>query len=252
MHSSEDKTKDDAELTVVFGKNAIRIKFKEMDRYEKGETLIRIDSGKIYMLNTEKKTFTSKKLREFGSQSLQLPAKEIAGYKTSSVKAAGATAIGSMAAMFRLRDVVCYTADSLNYTVPEKYASNAEFAFLHEGKIILGAEMKPPTWSFGDGDEDDIDMREAMRSVTIEAISVKWETFKDDDLSVPPGYVKHQYNRYPSDSLYALDSAITMTDSVKPAKPMETKPVKKPATNKKQPIKPKINKTQPGVIRKPD
>jgi hypothetical protein len=253
LHSNEDESKDDGELTVAFGKNALSIKFKEKDRFDKTVLLIRIDSGKIYTLDTETKTFTSRRMKKQENLPEQLPGKKIAGYSTSAIKVGSNSAISALTGIFRLRDVVFYCSDSLFYAMPEKYASNAELAFLHKGKIILGAEMKPLNYSMSDGDEEYKDKKDALINILIEAKSVKWEEFKDNEFSIPTDYIKYK-NEIPASDSTAVFEEKTMNavDSVIEVKPAETKPVKKPPVNKKQPAKPKskTNGTQP--IRKPE
>jgi hypothetical protein len=251
-----DKKDNDAYLTVLFGKDGIKMKFAEKDKSDKEELLIRVDSGKIFTLNTGEKTFTAKKLVQKKKVDLNLSDKKIAGYNTHAVDMSANAIMGMMGSMSMGGSAVFYISDSLLYPVPEKYTNNMELTLVQNGRIILGAELKFGRYRpFGEEDDEPENNQEEMnekQSITVEAASVKWEAFDGNEFTIPVDFVKrtNNYNDMPlSDSTIMFDTAIQSMDSV-----AVKAPVKKPATNSKQPAKPKAktNNTKSGAIRKPE
>jgi hypothetical protein len=241
IHIPDDKVVA-PELVVLFGKNALRLKFKEKGDYDKEEIVIRLDSGKIYTLNTEEKTFRVKKLVEKEKNDSTLAGKKIAGFNTKAVDLSGSGAGGSFGSYFGTANTVFYIADSLFYFLPEKYTPNQELIFLYQNQIALGANI-----TLSDKyEEADADSTGKKRNISAEAISVKWETIDENEFSVPADFVKYTYES-------RVDTAIEMVDTAIAAPPV--KPVKKPSVNNtKQPAKPKTKagSTKTGAIRKPE
>jgi len=254
LHSSDKN--EDAQLEVHFGKNAIKMKFTEKDNAEKEGVIVRLDSGKKYVLNTEEKTFRVKRLAQLVKHELNASNKKIAGYNTRPVDLTGNALLGMMGGLFRGAGTVFFVSDSLFYPIPEQYGSNIELLMIHQGRIVLGAEIKTGSVSLFD-DEDDENMEDDKMEITASAISIKWENFNEHEFAIPADFVKYT-DTYATDSSAAPDSLMAMPDSIATTEPVKWKPktkeVKKKVTPTKQPVKPKtkVTNSKDGSIRKPD
>jgi hypothetical protein len=249
LHSAEDK--EDGQLTILFGKNAVRLKMLEKNAIDKQELIVRIDSGRVYTLNTEEKTFRSRKLLEKKNNAANFPARNISGFTASPLDASNNSAMGLIGGLFTGRTIIFYVADSLFYPVPDKYSSNPELLFSQGGKIALGLEIKRAN-KFQDDDKGVLDTL-LSAEITVEATSIKWGPINESEFSIPDDYAKaaaiNQYYPGLADSSMILeDSAAMMTDTVNitstmpiPKPPSKTKtpakPVKKAGTDKTAPIK---------------
>src|ERR1051325_841939 len=114
LHSNEEKK--DAELLVSFGKNGIKLKFREKENFDDEVILVNLDSGKVYTVNVAEKTYRAKKLMV--EQKEDMPAdKMIAGYKTKAIDISGGSALGAIGGMLGGGKFVVFAADSLLYFV---------------------------------------------------------------------------------------------------------------------------------------
>jgi hypothetical protein len=124
---------------------------------------------------------------------------------------------------------------------------------IHQGRIVLGAEIKTRSVSLFDDENNDEDMEDDKMEITASALSVKWENFNENEFAIPADFVKYT-NTYASDSIAAPDSILVMLDSMAMLDATKTKEVKKKATPTKQPAKPKskVNNSKDGTKKKPD
>src|SRR5690242_10003299 len=72
--------KDAPEVVLEFGPNKIKVKSRTKEDYDKTYLLIDLDSGKIFTVSTDTKTFFSRRLTEV-STSQNSTKKTIAGYQ---------------------------------------------------------------------------------------------------------------------------------------------------------------------------
>ncbi|MDP4264819.1 MAG: hypothetical protein Q8941_19985 [Bacteroidota bacterium] len=244
LHASQES--EDAQLAILFGKNAVKLKMTEKNAPGKDELIIRLDLGELYTLDFGEKTFHARNLIEKKKADSGLSAKKIAGFMATPITLSDIPLMSVIAMLSRGGDPVIYVADSLFYFIPEKYSSNPELIFSHGGKITLGMEIKGNN-SLSENDENN---RQGA-DITIEATSVKWETFNDDEFSIPADFIK-QYSPITDDSARSVDSTLKiMADTTQGP---QTKPVKQSPANTKQPAKPKTktNNTKTGAMRKPE
>src|SRR5258706_9611228 len=78
---------DDGQLTILFGKNGVKLKMTDKTGEQKEQLLIRLDSGKLFTLDTQEKTFKAKRLAE--KQKVDLAGKTIAGFHAKAFDVAG-------------------------------------------------------------------------------------------------------------------------------------------------------------------
>jgi hypothetical protein len=113
LHSSDKN--EDAQLEVHFGKQAIKMKFTEKDKPENESVIVRIDSGKKYVLNTEEKTYRVKRLIQRIKPELNASNKKIAGFNISAIDLSGNAIIGMLGGLFSGAGTVFFISDSLFY-----------------------------------------------------------------------------------------------------------------------------------------
>lgn len=247
LHNSAEE-KQDAELTALFGKNSIRLRFKEKENYDKEEVLINLDSGKVFTLNSTEKTYRAKKLISADFKAVDMSAKTIAGYSTTAIDISQQSVAGSL---FGGGKLVLYKANDLYFPVPEKYSTNPELMIVSQNKIVLGAVMKYSSKGIFPTDEGETDTLPEMPVITVDAISVKLMNLPTEDFIVPADYAKYSYKDYPVvDSVAAMvDSAILVIDSLTTAEPPPPPSAKAPAKPKSKPVK---SSTKTNAARKPD
>lgn len=239
---NDTKKNEDAELTILFAKNKIRLSLKDKkdsaSDLDYSTSIINIDSGKIFTLNTYDSSYSAKKLIE--KHSLETPTRKlIAGYAaTSYIEDSKMSILGYFK---RSSNLVFYISDSLNYTLPEKYSINPEFLMINKNKIVLGAEMYVDfsAWS----DENDSTKNDGR--ISIEATRILPMQMPDSAFEIPSYYFNSK-DRYGG---YAMaDSTKLIMDSV-------VKAPKKQTTKKGGHKPPPLKKTTPikssAIIRKP-
>src|SRR2546423_15422672 len=131
----ENDKPDDAELTAMFGKAGIKLKFREKSEFDKEVILINLDSGMVYTLNTNDKTYKRKDLIEKKSSPQQFSDRIIAGYKTRTIELSN-NKLGALSSLFMGGQVVLYRSDSLFYFLPEKYSANPELIAVNDNRIV--------------------------------------------------------------------------------------------------------------------
>lgn len=242
IHDNEGK--GDHELTALFGRAGIKVKYREKDDYDKDILLISLDSGVIYTINESAKTFTAKNLlvRQLHRD---LPDKMIAGYNTRAVDMSD-----KLSFLQSLRGLggklILYPSDSLFYPVPDKYSANPELVIVNNSHIVLGADFTigVPSVEEDNEQEDSTDTR-YQTMVNIFAKEITWRSFDEKEFQVPPGYTfnQHSYDDYLSDSTIVRDTADVMADTVatKPLPPV-SKTIPKQGSRPKNKTKASSNK----------
>ncbi|NML21902.1 hypothetical protein HHL16_13515 [Pseudoflavitalea sp. G-6-1-2] len=243
--TSKSTTRDKApDLSVRFGKNAIRIVATNAAREEMDDLLIRLDSGMMYTLRADEKTFKAKPLINTESNREFVGPTEIAGYKVNTFNLADAGYSVLNAVMAKIGKVWLFPSKDLRYPVPVKYLQNMELCMIHDNQIVLGISIIDQLKSYSDSASSD--------TMTIQATSVKPEVFPDSVFEVPKdytAYVEPVYNdmdsaAYPAEIV--TDSAVDATYAVPegpPAAPKKKTAVKKKAGAVKSPArKPSVKK----------
>lgn len=238
--------KKEQELTAMFGRPGIKLKFREGNEYDKEVVLINLDSGVVYTLNESEKTFRATYLKTKQLQQKQdLPEKTIVGYNTKPIDIA--SNIGNYGYLASIGgNFILYRSDSLFYPVPEKYSVNPELIIVNNNNIVLGASINMDN-SLNPDMVDDSTNYESQGMLSIEAREIKWQPIDEKEFQVPLDYKKFSYNDYSPDSTALIDTTFA-TDTVleKPAKPAQ-----KPATKQNSKPKTKTKTTANKDIRKP-
>jgi hypothetical protein len=245
--------KGNAELTIIYGPNKIKIKIREKEDFDKTWLLIDLDSGKSFTINSEAKTFESKKLAETSSETIATP-KTIAGYSTSPVNISGGGLGGLMGFS---GNTVVYTAPDLYYPIPKKYSGNPQLLMIQDNHVVLGAEIKLAFPRMGAEMPDSLS---AQMKISVEAKKVIPESVDVVEFSIPDNYTLQSKN-YSSmtdtaysvgDSTLMYDTTMMVMDStaVPPPPRNKIKSTSKPSTQKKtiptktEAIKPKKTQTK--------
>ncbi len=231
--TAEDKP--DAELKVLFGTNAIKIRFKEKETYDSNELLVLFDSAAQYNISPESNTYKKKALI-LKQPAAFSPAKTIAGYHTTGVLQESNSLGQLLGSFMMMSNSVFYVADSLHYTVPAQFGPNPVFASVQNNKIVLGAEIVMQS-----GFEESADTLRYKTVITAEAIDIKPMHFDNNIFSIPAGYVESKYTQT---EMPVMDTAAVAVDTA-----VISKPLKKTA---KKPVKPAGKKTSspPAAIRR--
>jgi hypothetical protein len=232
---------DEAELKVYFGKNVLRLKFRDKEFFDKEELVVKIDSGKTYTLNTKAKTYFGRPLFRAKPAVVKADEKTIAGYKTQAGESMAFSISSVLGERFRANQVVAYTAPDLYFPVPDSLRINPEFLVIHDNHIALRLEARFAR------EFDITDTR--SESFTMEAVEVIPMTVPTADFMIPPaGYTEDR--RFMADD-YPADSVAVMVDTVVTTEAMEEPPPPPPPPA--APIAPKKKKNgQTSPARKPD
>lgn len=231
--TAEDKP--DAELKILFGPKAMKLRFKEKEDYDKNELLVLFDSAAQYTLNTENKTY-KKRILTLRSEPSFIKNKNIAGYSTTGI-INERNSISQLASEFMtMGNSIFYLADTLYYTIHSYFGPDPVLSAIQNNKIVLGAEIMMQTGTY--------EMTDASKNkniITAEAIEVKPMHFADNMFSLPADYTSNINSTYEEP---VADSAMAVMDTVAAPKPIK-KSVKKPA----KPVEKKTN-NQPAAIRR--
>lgn len=230
LHASgEDKP--DAELKILFGTNALKLRFKERENYEGNELLVLFDSAAQYTLNPDNRTYKKKALVLKQAVTFS-PAKTIAGYSTTGVPQEG-NSLGQLLGSFMMMgNSVFYVADTLFYHIPQKFGPNPVLSAIQQNKIVLGAEIMMQSGFYETGDT-----ARYKTIITADAIEVKPMHFDDTVFVIPSGYTDSKYTeteiRMADSAAVAVDTAVipkpVKKGVKKPSKPTGKKPVSQPA-----------------------
>lgn len=232
---------DDAELKVYFGKNALRLKFREKEFFNMEELVVRIDSGKTYTLNTTHKTYFGRPLFIAKPPVVRADEKTIAGYKTQSEERIAFSVSTVLGDRFRASQLLSYTAPELFFPVPDSLRINPEFLVVHNNHIALRLEARfAKTFDISD---------DRAESFTMEAVEVIPMTVPSADFMIPPaGYTEDR--RFAADD-YMMDSLAVVVDTVVSTEVWSEPPPPPPPRAAPMPAKKKKN-GQTSPARKPD
>jgi len=242
IHDNEGK-KADEEITALFGKAGIKVKYRKDDQYDKEVLLINLDSGAIYTLNESEKTFTKKYL--ITRKPMQTtPDQMIAGYNTKAVDMSGN--MGYLGAASGLgTEIILHRSDSLFYPVPDKYWGNSELVIINNNHIVLGADIAMRDGFGREAQEEDSVSANEKDVVNIVAKEIKWEILDEKEFQVPADFTKYSYSTFeypqivdPSDTMALQDSVMVAPDTVatkihKPTEKAASKPGSKPKSKSK-------------------
>ena len=251
--------KPEGNLTLSFIPNHIRLQFqakKSADAQDDGEKdiiIINLDSGKVFTINPDDKTYHHKLLQRLEKQG-PVQSITIAGHKASPIDLSEVSPLGLLGSIMSMGQTTIYASDNLYFPVPDHYKANAELAMIFKGRIILGAKvvMKNP------GFAEDTASKNEMQLMAIE---VSPQKMNRKDFLIPEGYTLNDTGTWDGiDSLSMMDSTVafdttytttttdtTMIESVEQegTKNFEKQAAKKPAPAKTPAKKKKGSKSSP-------
>jgi hypothetical protein len=244
IHDNEGKSNE--EITALFGKAGIKLKYRKDNKDDNEVLLINLDSSAIYTLNESEKTFTKKNLitKKPGQT---LPDQVIAGYNTKAVDMSGN--LGYLGAAAGLgTEIILYRSDSLFYPVADKYWGNSELVIISNNHIVLGADVRMGAGFATETQEEDTLTVHKKDVANIIAKEIKWEILNEREFQVPADFTKYS-SYYPSDAMALADTVAVAphTASTKIPKPKQ-KAASKQGSKSKNKSKTTLNKD----IRKSD
>ena len=228
--------KDSMEINIWFTKGKILIRNISKDPAE--DILVLIDSGKVYTIDRDEKTYRVKKLHV---RKPTAPAEviQIAGYRSTPVQnnARGYVFGGSV-------NTIMWFADSLFFTVPEKYEDNEELLMVRKGHIMLKAEINtdylPNDYQDTEGETEN---EKTDNKITIIASAVIPGGIKNEDFMIPVNFKKFDPKM---EEIIAMDSTNMANATLDPVAPPPAKKApaipKKPASQGAPATKPPIRK----------
>lgn len=267
--SNEMADNSETELTVVFGVNKIRVSYKDhigtaKEKTDSEEILINLDSGKVFIINTDQKIFHARRIPP--TPALVTAPKIIAGHSTTPVITS--TSGSSLVNFLKNSRIVLYKSNDLFFSVPERFSFAPELLMISEGRIVLGATISYSDRIFEKQfDDDEVDSTTNFNKLTtIEAIEIKPGIIPTSAISIPDHFTKIRINdSFASDSTMITDSvaagteysdeALSVADSMAIADTTFFAPkVPEPKAGiPSKPAKPKSNKSsQNSPARKPD
>lgn len=221
LHAPQEK--DNAELTVQYGLNKIKVKFKEREDYDETYLMMDLDSGFFYTVNTESKTFQIKKLAEINTEKPILNSKSIAGFSTNPVNVSGSGFSGILGFS---GPAVFYTAPDLYFPIPKKHIGAPQLIMIHDNHIVLGAEISVAM----PGTTPDVpDSVIAQMKITAEAKKVTPQQWDIAEFSIPKDFTKVSMQDWVTTDSVELES-VHIADSL-PEPPPPPPPAKKKTDN---------------------
>ncbi len=230
-----DKDEKKPELTVLFAPNKLKISFKENTEPDAEYVLVRLDSGKIFTINTTNQQFKTKILKTRLGNAFVPEKKDIMGYPTTAVLLESTSPGNGLGGILSMNDIIYNLADNLSYTIPEQYKGNPELMMVYQNRIALGASMQIST--LFDGMADEGNEKPATR-ITAKAISVTPMAFDAAEFEIPAGFIpKPKFDPQAADSMVYDTAMSVMADTIAVALPKKPtkKPTKKPAKKKTAP-----------------
>ena len=223
LHATGEK--EDAQMSVSFSPSIIKIVFKEKGKEPKDYMLVNLDSGKVFTLSIEGKTYQEKNLVK-REKKAALIGETIAGYQTTAIDLDGLGFNGLLRGLSS-GNIVFYKAENLVFPVPAYYNGNTELVFIQDNKIVLGADfsMSSPM------DEDTV-----KDLITVRATDVISKPIDKNEFLIPNGFTKMEQLHY-TDSTTMTDNADYDTTTIvtvpPPSKVKKEVKKSKPATPKK-------------------
>ena len=225
--------KKDAELSIYFAPNKIKMRFREDADYNKNYTLIDLDSGKVYYIDEDEKTFRVRKLFEEQKPGPVLD-KSILGHQTTAV----AIPSGAPSVLKGMASgaVVFYISKEHYFPVPQKYAGAPELMVVQKNYIVLGGTLTAGN-PFADFEEDE-GLEKGGMAIIAEAKEILPAVYPGIEFRVPEGYSRarrHNYD-YTDSTVMLSDTTTIAVDSVF-VQPPAPKPKQKPAPKKTTQVK---------------
>lgn len=224
LHTPKEKT--DASLIVYFGQNRLRLEFAENGQNaSKDYVIVALDEGTVTTLDSLQKSYRIKNLRKETPERMQ--PKTIAGHRTSPVKYASGWN-GLLGGFFG--QTIFQVADDLYYPIPEAYKNNPEVMMVQNGRVVLGAEIKPVNRLYDKAytAADSVDAEKDV--ITAEATEVVSQQMDPALFQIPAGFTAHRYDDYKDSVTDALLDTVATTADTTPPKPLNKKK-KAPAKN---------------------
>lgn len=250
--------KEDAQLNIAFSNNQIKIHTIEFGKLNRTDhyVLVNLDSGKVYTVNPERRTYSSYKLSQRIPATEVPPVKTIAGYSAIG-QLYNEDGINSIFGSILSNKTIFYTAENLHFSIPEKFSGNYELMMVQKDKIVLGAEIhiSPKMWGFNRMTEEENDSASGKSVVIIEATEVVAKKMEASDFLIPEGFTKNKPYTYSTDSTMMMDSVTVTADSTVAYMDVDTvyTPAEKPVTKKNKKNLPKKNTAptkQNAILRK--
>jgi hypothetical protein len=230
---SDNKDSIDINIWFTRGKILIRNAYKNPAK----EVLVLIDSGKVYTINRDKETYFVDKLL-VRKPSAPAEVQHIAGYRSSPVQNFKGYIFGASG------KTTMWFADSLFFTVPEKYEDNVELLMVGNGHIMLKAEINSAFLPENDSEsEGETGNEMADQKITIIASAVIPGGIKPEDFIIPGNFKRFDPSMekmVAADSFYIMDTSVAPV--APPTAPKAPATPKKPAAKGKPTTKPPIRK----------
>jgi hypothetical protein len=225
--------KDDAALTIFFGVRKIKLKFKEDKEkdFESKYSLVDLDSGKVYVIDDNSRTYRVRKLYE-DPKPEPVSDKIILGHKTRAVPVASSGSRGVLKGISG-GAIVFYVSQEHYFPVPQKFAGAPELLLVHDNYIVLGGTLTMGNPMSGFEDEEEYAGKTNM-VITAEAKQIEPRIISVDEFRIPDGYSKAKRPSfdYPdSVDMTGFDTVAVMADSTIATPPVQQK-VPKPAPKK--------------------
>ena len=200
--------KEVLEVKVHFGNNQIKITSRTMDGHDVRKNrylLLYLDSGKVYSVSDEDKTYELSTLFEKSRIQLKPEETRIANYAVAPIISNNKFAALNMP--FFSGESIFYKSTELYYPIPEKYGYDERLVYILDNHIVLGADIVPVR------EKDFVRQDSVVFKITARAISVIKESFGKDFFQLPNGYTPEE-DLAVMDSVMIADSTMNMIDTV--------------------------------------
>ncbi|MBO9634541.1 MAG: hypothetical protein J7578_15615 [Chitinophagaceae bacterium] len=169
--------KDTAALTVHFGKNKLKITYGRKGMGGIEDVLVHLESGKMYELDLEQKTFLAKRLFATAKVAGIGSRRTIAGH-TAIATDLSEKGIAALVASMNRGQVLIWPATDLYYPIPPQYISNIALSMVYDNRIVLGLTIidRPRN---GEASAD---------TLRIEAVSVVPGSLPASHFEIPAGF----------------------------------------------------------------
>lgn len=229
----EKQENEERGMTVYFAPGRILVR----TTYERSgnETLIHLDSGKIYRLRHEQKDYQVNNMLKVTVVPERAP-KTILGYSSKAIKAT------STWGMDMSTSASLYISDDLTYHIPPQYNGNELLAMIYNDHIILDGIIYIDNIGFSGNDKED-----KHNFITLEATKVEPQTINRLLLEIPKDYTAREGRYYPPtmDSVtIKVDTVVEVPETPPPPPPAKKPPVKKPTSPKTTNQKPAMSNKQ--------
>jgi hypothetical protein len=229
---------DAPEMLVIYGSNKIKVKYKHTNTWENNYFLIDLDSGKLFTVDPETKTFFSKQLLDTGTKQTSTT-KTIAGYKTNSVKLKHSSS-SNIFGLFSSGNAVLFAAADLFYQVPQKYKGIPELMMIQNDHIVLGAEQTTESPIM---DEEIPDSLVKQTLISIQAIKIDSQAVGIAEFLIPSNFKKLTWRDVKDSDTTVVETVISVeSEEIPPPPPPPVK--KKTGSDSNSPKKTKPIKTE--------